>query len=136
MRAEFRPFYGWHWRTVVRPRALLRAGGRFSDELPLIDGETPKGKYLGGAKCQCGCGEVDPIPLTGRSKLEAAHLDQTPGHDDDDNICMLAHSCHRRHDYTQWAEEYGKFVRARKAQAIAAADAARPILQLLEEVRA
>jgi hypothetical protein len=40
--------YGRHWRNVVRPAVLKRAGGSFDH----------KGKYLGGAKCEH-CGKPD-----------------------------------------------------------------------------
>ncbi len=52
IRTEFRQFYGREWKTVVRPRILVRAGGKFSGGA--VFGPELFG-YAGGAKCeQCG----------------------------------------------------------------------------------
>jgi len=88
---EFRCHYGHRWRTVTRPIILKRCGG----------------------VCER-CGRCP-------RRLEIAHLDQDPSHDDEDNLAGLCYSCHRRHDYPSWARK-ARETRARRK------DLGRPLL--------
>ena len=88
---QFRRYYGHRWRTVVRPRILERAGG----------------------VCEA-CGRCP-------RRLEVAHLDQHPPHDDDDNLAAYCITCHRRHDYASWKQK-SRDTRGRRK------DLARPLL--------
>ena len=94
VRPELRHFYGYHWRHVVRPRILARAHG----------------------KCErCGRGDLEV-------RLEVAHLDRKPGHDDDDNLAALCPRCHHKHDHRQWKRKSRATRATRK-------DLARPLLR-------
>jgi hypothetical protein len=114
---NIRRFFGWHWRTKVRPRILARARSNWTGALPAIT-QIPDA-----APCER-CRRW----LRGR-KLEVAHLHIAPGepgHDADDNLSCLWVPCHKRHDYVGWAKAcYETRCRAK--------DAARPILQLTQE---
>lgn len=78
-------YYGHHWRTVLRPETLKRAGGQFLE-----------GKYIGFAACEK-CNVQDTRP-EGRSILDVAHLDGDPANNDPANRAALCKSCHARYD--------------------------------------
>ena len=113
--------YGHHWRIVTRPRILARAGGVFAD-----------GRYLGGARCErCFAPDAYPLNVFQRSELDIAHLDGD--REDDDALAALCRPCHRAHDYNDWARKFGAWVREKHAKRIAALDAGRPLLVMLQE---
>jgi hypothetical protein len=85
MKPEYRHHYGHHWRTVLRPETLKRAGGQFVD-----------GRYVGFASCER-CSVLDLLP-DGRSILDVAHLDGDPANNDPANRAALCKSCHARYD--------------------------------------
>jgi hypothetical protein len=66
------------------------------------------------------------------SQLERAHLDGDRTNDKPENIAVLCRTCHRAHDYPEWAEKFKKYLRVQKEARIAEKDAARPILVMLE----
>jgi 5-methylcytosine-specific restriction endonuclease McrA len=82
---EFRRFYGHHWRTVVRPAVLRRAGGACQ-------------------RCRRPW-RLEVAHLDGNP----ANLGQ-----DYDNLAALCRNCHRRHDYALWAERCRETRAARK----------------------
>jgi 5-methylcytosine-specific restriction endonuclease McrA len=88
---ELKHLYGHHWRTVIRPRILKRCGGR----------------------CER-CGRVP-------DRIEVAHLDGDATNRTDENLAGLCSTCHKRHDYPQWAAKALETRRARK-------DRCRPLL--------
>lgn len=123
MRKELKPLYGHHWRTVTRPAILRRAGGRFNEQ----------GTYIGYAKCEK-CGHIDCMH-DGRSELDVAHLviqPGEPGHDADTNLGALCHTCHRAHDYAQWAIAYRAWLTEQVRLRTERKDNERPILMLLD----
>lgn len=107
--------YGHFWRTIVRPRILLRAGGQFNE----------KGKYLGGAKCErCGVPDraigyrnqsgrfVELGEKGGRSAklqgykvitivLTVCHKNHQSRDNRDENLSALCQKDHLRHDRAQ-----------------------------------
>lgn len=87
VRPELRKFYGYHWRYVIRPRILARAGGRC---------EKCKREGL---------------------RLSIAHIDRTPGHDTDDNLAAWCEPCHKKHDYRVWKRKARKTRIIRKDKA-------------------
>lgn len=152
IRKEFRSrFYGRHWRDVVRPRILRRAGGKFDR----------KGVYKGGARCEQ-CKAIDgakivklkewpalyfeyptgqPRKLYGGQKarlrqipaeilsakvvevqIGVAHKNHTPGDDRDENLAALCRGCHLKHD-----EDHHSISRGTRK------DQARPLFRLLTE---
>lgn len=92
--------YGYHWRTVTRPRMLLQSGGRFTGASMQIG--APVGRYLGGAQCKR-CRWIE-YEVGKRSRIEIAHLDGDTSNEDDDNLACLCGTCHKKEDYKQWAE--------------------------------
>lgn len=115
--------YGHHWRTVVRPRILARAGGLFEN-----------GQYIGGARCErCHLPDVLPITIWQHSTLDIAHLDGDTGHEDDADLAALCRRCHRALDFPEWAAKFARWVRHERGRRVERKDRARPILQLLEE---
>jgi 5-methylcytosine-specific restriction endonuclease McrA len=70
-----RRFYGHHWRTVVRPVVITRAGG---------------------------CCQRCRRPW---KPLEVAHLDGDPSNlgEDYSNLAALCRTCHRMNDFVLWA---------------------------------
>jgi hypothetical protein len=130
IRPELRKFYGAHWRQVVRPKILRRAGGRF---------EKGTKRYLGFAKCEQ-CGAVDggfvirhpdwpgcwfefpsgiardfdgrqrkrikhlPADLLSQKlipvQIGVAHLNNVAGDDRPENLAALCRGCHLRRDET------------------------------------
>ena len=124
MRAEWKQFFGWHWRTVTRPRILARAGGKF----------FKAGRYLGFACCErCHAMELRLAPGQ-PSMIEIAHLEippGEPGHDSDENLAALCRRCHRSHDYKAWAVRLHAWLYERWCARADAKDAARPILEVL-----
>lgn len=116
--------YGHHWRTVIRPRILARAGGVFDS----------RGCYIGGASCErCRLPDVLPVGIWQRSQLDIAHLDGDITHQDDEDLAALCRRCHRALDFPEWAAKFGEWVRQQRKERIARKDSARPILKLLEE---
>jgi hypothetical protein len=71
------------------------------------------------------CHKEDQPTGPGYSELERAHLDGDRTNDHPDNRAVLCRTCHRRHDYAEWARKTRATRAARK-------DAERPILVLLE----
>lgn len=57
-------------------------------------------------------------------RLDCAHLDRTPGHDDVRNLAAFCRRCHRRYDYESWKRK-SYVTRANRK------DKARPLLALL-----
>jgi len=90
---EFRKYYGWTWRTRVRPVILARCGGV--------------------------CERCRRCPR----RLEVAHLDGVPGHDDETNLAALCSACHHRVDRERWRRASHETRAARK-------DRARPLLEV------
>lgn len=86
MRKELRPFYGYRWRTITRPRIIARAGGKCE--------RCHKPKQL----------EVAHLVIPPGA----------PGHDDDDNLAALCVLCHKKHDYPEWARKCHETRCARK----------------------
>jgi len=120
---ELRKHFGWKWRTVTRPAALKRAGGQFQLDW------NGREKYIGGAHCEI-CGWVERAPGRRRSKLDVAHLDHQPGHDDPDNLAVMCHKgCHGTYDRKEWKRRTAETRAARN-------DAARPILEFLQRGQA
>jgi len=78
---ELKPYYGYHWRTVTRPRILRRA----RNHCERCGGWWPHGRGL----------EVAHL------KLAPPH----PRHDTDENLAALCARCHKRHDYQEWARK-------------------------------
>lgn len=79
-----RKYYGYRWRTKIRPRIVDRAGG-------------------------C-CERCKRCPR----RLEVAHLDRNPANGDDENLAALCPACHRRWDYAAWARTCHETRAARK----------------------
>jgi len=112
--------YNHHWRTVVRPHILQRAGGIFEN-----------GDYKGCARCER-CGRPDALlSVYQHSELDIAHLDGDRL--DDDALAALCRKCHRALDYAEWAAKFSAWVRAERDRRAAEADSHRPILVYLQE---
>jgi 5-methylcytosine-specific restriction endonuclease McrA len=140
IRKEFRKFYGKKWKEETRPRILERDGhkckwckapdrtivARWPRTCPGWWFEIDTGKAYNEA------GELYPYSVRGSEApedctfvkivLTVAHLNHTPGDDDDENLAALCQRCHLKHDAPQHKETRA----ARK-------DAARPILRAIEE---
>lgn len=103
IRPEFRQFYGPEWQLVIRPRIRARAGDRCEH----------CGRQNGSYRPQ--------LPKWVLIQCGAAHLNNTPGDDRDENLAWLCRGCHLRLDC---------FVHARAAHVTRATrkDAARPLL--------
>jgi hypothetical protein len=119
IRPEFRHFYGKHWREVVRPRILARAGNNCEQcgvpngiETTRVGGwwlewlPPPVSIRRGLFRWRDERGEPhktsgDAPDLPGRNVrvvLTVAHLDHTPGHDLDSNLKALCQWCHLSYD--------------------------------------
>jgi hypothetical protein len=79
------------------------------------------------ADYRCQRCKLADVSWNGRSILQAAHLDGNPSNDDDSNRAILCIWCHRKHDYLVWK------IRRHQTRG-GQRDAARPILQLTQEV--
>lgn len=137
IRPELREFYGPHWRTVVRPRILSRAGNRceqcnkpngyqvetFTDRYWCRMWWRPAGiKYASWRNFEGDFTCVSPpaaIVRTVKVVLTVAHLNHVSGDDRDDNLKALCQWCHLNYDKVHHAETRA----ARK-------DATRPLLSL------
>lgn len=64
-------------------------------------------------------------PFGTYSQLERAHLDGDRTNDSPDNRSVLCRTCHRRHDYAEWARKTRETRIERK-------DADRPVLEYLK----
>jgi hypothetical protein len=113
-------YYNYRWQTYYRPIMILRAGGRFTPAAT-ADEEAPRGIYVGGARC-LRCGKLEET-VRKRSRIEVAHLDGDPTNNDWSNLACLCQSCHRLHDYKQWAARCKETRSIRK-------DQARPVLMV------
>ena len=100
--------YGYHWRTVDRPAALVRAG------------------------YECQRCAIPDRPAGLRSSLDGAHLDGDPRNGADDNVAILCRRCHRAHDLPSWTAAFRAWLETERDRRIAEKDAARPILAFLE----
>jgi len=117
IRPEFRQFYGREWREVTRPRILARAGNKCEQcgkpNHALV--ETVTSPYwnrmwwrrLGAfAAWRNAFGETTVLEIAGENSnmhrvrvvLTIAHLDHTPGHDEDANLKALCQWCHLNYD--------------------------------------
>jgi hypothetical protein len=124
IRAELRIHYGPEWRTIVRPRILLRAGNRceFCGKPNSVWIETTTGTRWSehlrrrthfmywrrmtdgdwytqrGRRCP---GRPAPAYIKSRLikvVLGVMHLDHTPGNDSDDNLRASCQWCHLLYD--------------------------------------
>lgn len=149
IKKHLRKFYGRHWRKVIRPKILKRAGGKFDDD----------GRYLGGACCeQCGAEDLKyivrhpdwpgvwfeypsgiarhryskqrrrithlPSDLLSQKQtlvqIGVAHVNNIAGDDRNKNLRAWCRDCHLHHD-----ERHHKLSRATRK------DDLRPILRLV-----
>lgn len=119
IRPELRKFYGPTWRTVTRPRMLERAR-RKCEKCGKPNHRRVICRYLGkrmwwslyGTRWRDHHGrvatpprfaEVDEQRLV-RVVLGVSHLNQVPGDDRDDNLCVMCQWCHLMHDLAQHRE--------------------------------
>jgi hypothetical protein len=124
---DLRVFYGREWRTVVRPRILARARNRCEqcgkpDRAEVwVWRSGSSGQYWTASLtvqnwtyCLAGASgsfrlfdrDIRRDRQSGRLRrirviLTVAHLDHTPGHDDDDNLRALCQWCHLHLDALQ-----------------------------------
>jgi hypothetical protein len=118
---ENRKFYGHKWRTVTRPAILRRAGGVFDSD----------GTYLGFACCER-CGRPDALlSIWQASELDIAHLTGDVANSADDELAALCKPCHRAVDYRIWSLLFTTWLYRDRQRKIDAADAERPILQIV-----
>lgn len=147
IRPELRKFYGPHWKKVIRPRILARAGDKCENcaapnhttVLRAFAWWTPANATstafwaTGGQPLQelpwAGPGippTIRGFPFHDRMHwtgivLTVAHLNHIPGDDRDENLKALCQWCHLDHD-----KDHHKATRATRK------DAGRPLLQLAE----
>ncbi|MGE5569819.1 MAG: hypothetical protein ACM3S5_12345 [Rhodospirillales bacterium] len=144
IRPELRHFYrGPHWQTT-RERILKRAGNKCEQcrkpngkmVFTVCCGSTMYWARVGSSRWRNHRGAVTPVrtilraiptrkPRMIRVVLTIAHLDHTPGHDDDNNLRAWCQWCHLHHDQPHHIE-------TRAATRVRKLDAARPLLQAME----
>jgi transcription elongation factor Elf1 len=118
IRRELRHFYGREWREVTRPRILDRA--HRACELCLVPNHLEVERCFGWwfdpvTESWIHAGNKQPVyvpaaifPGTARRTvyiiLTVAHLNHTPGEDNDDNLKALCQWCHLHYDETHHRE--------------------------------
>jgi CubicO group peptidase (beta-lactamase class C family) len=121
IKKELRHFYGKHWRTVVRPRILARAGNRcerchvpngliarrcagghwYDVRAVWVRGGTRRDGILKTWRDEAGHPVAKPKGAVVRSVgivLTVAHLNHQAGDDRDENLKALCQWCHLLHD--------------------------------------
>lgn len=101
--------YGYRWRVHLRPAILRR------DDYRCVF-----------------CGRGDSPSSVNRSSLTVAHLSGDVSDNSDENLATLCWPCHNRHDAPVRMAAYRLSLIERRERRIDAADAARPILALLQ----
>ena len=115
IRPELKRFYGRQWRTVTRPRILSRAENKCEEcgapdrQTVLRTSKLPGWWFDRKGNAHGPDGRTDLKDWIGtffpvRIVLTVAHLDHTPGHDDDDNLKALCQWCHLNYDKTHHAQ--------------------------------
>jgi 5-methylcytosine-specific restriction endonuclease McrA len=119
IRKELRKFYGKKWKEETRPRILERDGhkckwckapnstivARWPKTCPgwWFDYETGQA-YNEAGELQPHVVKASETPddvYFVKIVLTVAHLNHTPGEDDDENLAALCQRCHLKHDASQ-----------------------------------
>jgi hypothetical protein len=136
IRKEFRKFYGREWQLVIRPRIRARAGDK-CEQCGSHNGDIGYRDRAGNFVTTSATARLVPfVPFPPDDQPDAklvliqcgaAHLNNIPGDDRDDNLAWLCRGCHLHHDQP---------VHTRNAHTTRAVrkDAKRPLLQEKESM--
>jgi hypothetical protein len=131
IRPDLRHFYGREWRTVTRPRILKRAQD-YCEQCG-VPNHAIVNRFHGMWQASSWWWTAQGVPMPAgtpffmkgqrvvRIVLTIAHLDHTPGHDDDANLKALCQWCHLNFDQKLHTKN------ARETR-LTKKDAARPLL--------